>query len=174
MRKIRFLILAMSSFMILTACGEVEHNSEEYDKDYEVNVENTHADNNENEITVPRVVISEELRNWVEPEDNGVVALTYYEVMKEMVAPAKVHDEKNCIDVASIEDSLAYEAAGLLGEYRTKYTASAIYERAIEVNAEYLDVMEMDDMGDGTYRFVIDFGTDVATIYVCDTEAFLD
>lgn len=148
--------------LALTACNKDNENNANVEEKTEAAVDN-----------IPQIIISEELANWVEAEDNGVIALTYYEVMKQDLGITEVHNEETYTDVAILSDGLALQANEILGEYGNKYSASALYEKAKEVNAEYIDVIEMDDMGDGTYKFYMDFGTSENTIYISETEAFI-
>lgn len=182
MKKMKALILTtLILSALLTACGTSKENSnnEVYYKDFEVYDKNTHTDSYEqigiNESnTVPQIIVSDELKNWVEPEDNGVIALTYYEVMKDMLGATNIHSEENHVDVMVMSDNLAKDTVEVLGDYGNRYAYSALYEKANEVKAEYIDIIEIDDMGDGTYVLFIDFGTAEHSLYISETEAFVD
>lgn len=181
MKKIKEIIIAtliISTY--LTACGnaQADDNNEPLYDNYEVYSKSTHTDRYEQigsntTEKIPEIIISDELKNWVEPEDNGVEAWTYYQSMKDSLGVTEIHSDSHYTEVSILSDELALQAMTILGDYGNKYAHSALYEKAKEVDADYIDIMEFKDMGDGTYVVYIDFGTAEADLYISDTEAFI-
>ena len=182
MRKINLMILIAFNIITLTACGNEKTDIEEeiYYSNYELYDHNTHLDSyesiNNQTAELPNIIIDDSITNWVEPEDNGVEALTYFEIIKQDLDDSvKIHNSDNYTEVALIENGYAVAAINVLGEfYENAYASSAIYEAAIEAKAEYIDMLEFKDMGDGTFTMALDFGTDIVTLFFTESEAFID
>ena len=173
--KWSLLMLTLLTTLVLSACNKNTNNDEILYTDYEVYDKSTHLDKYET-ITdkAPTITIDDTILNWVEPEDNGVEALTDYEVMKDMLGATNIHNEENYKDIMLLSDNLAKDIIEVLGDYGNKYSTSALYEKAVELEAEYVDIIDFSDMGDGTYELLIDFGNSQYSLYISDTESFIN
>ena len=176
MKKRELLLITLFTVLALSACGKKVENSQVLYTDYKVYDVNTHLDKYET-ITVettPNIIIDDSVMNWVESEDNGVEALTHYEVMKDMLSATNIHNEENYTNIEILSNTLARDIIEVLGDYGNKYSASALYEKALEAKAEYVDIIDFSDMGDGTYELLIDFGNSQHNLYISDTESFIN